>query len=100
MSESVKHAGMPDVNLDQSDGVVVRAVDGRVFYVPKAEAAKAQLHGEKLVAAEALLAKGGFTPPPQPEEFDNCANLFRWLLSNDPGTENWRAVSSWWIDEC
>jgi hypothetical protein len=100
MSDGAKHANMPNVNLEESDGVIVRAIDGRVFYLPKADVAKTQLHGEKLARAEELLAKGGFTPPPQPDAFDNCKNLLRWLLSNDPGTENWRAVSAWWIDEC
>jgi hypothetical protein len=100
MSDTTKHADMPNVDLEKQDGLLVRAADGRVFFLPKAEIAKTQLHGEAATAAENLLDKVGLTPPIQPEQIDNCANLLRWLMSNDPFTQNWRENSVWWMNEC
>ena len=90
-------------------GVMVEAPDGRVFFLPEADAAKFQVTTDSSNLHRALLHAGrrpqlqqqagqGQPPPQQPQE--SCEYMLNWLLTHDPHSRIWRQNSVTWINNC
>lgn len=80
-------------------GVIVEAPDGRIFFLPNAEAKKFQIKSSNLHRAFLHVAK----LPPRAhtaKKARGCAGTLKWLLTHDPDSQFWRQVSVDWMNNC
>ncbi len=100
-------------SIDSQSGVVVHALDGRMFFLPNSTARQHQLspRAAELYTAFRLLAmqdgatkvkgkkKGGSSGGPK-YKMSPCKKLKKWLDTHSPNSGRWRAVSLAWGGRC
>lgn len=80
------------------EGVIVHATDGAMYFLPKKTAAKARLtKSAARNVVDAMKKAGGGSGVKLPA---GCREIFRYLMTHNPGTSFWRHVSVWWMNNC
>ncbi|BCZ81772.1 hypothetical protein PTKU64_54470 [Paraburkholderia terrae] len=86
-------------NPDPS-GLVVRAQDGRLFFITNEQAEKAEIPETGLYVAYLASRHHNPAPYPTPPENLECEATMRWLDTHNPNTRIWRRVSLFYFDHC
>jgi hypothetical protein len=80
-------------------GVVARSADGRLFFIPEAEADRLAIEDSSLYRA--FLAAGGGTSSAKPHDsLYPCGLTKDWLDSHGPNSARWRRICLEYFDNC
>jgi hypothetical protein len=80
-------------------GVVARSADGRLFFIPDAEADRMAIQDSNLY--KAFLAAGGGTSPAKPDDsLYPCVLVKNFLDSHSPHSAKWRRMCLEYFDNC
>jgi hypothetical protein len=80
-------------------GVVVRSADGRLFFIPDADAGSMAIQDSNLYRA--FLAAGGGTSPATPaDSLYPCGLVKDWLDAHSPRTLKWKRICLEYFDNC
>ena len=82
---------------DEPSGVVVRSVDGRLFFIPDSEAER--LTVEDSEEYRAFAARRGRAPVEKAESLYPCGLVRDWLDSHKP-TAKWRRICTEYFNNC
>lgn len=81
-------------------GVTVEATDGRIFFLPDAEARKFEIPKSNSYRAFRYLSTHSPIQNVPHKKAKGCKGVLKWLLSHDPDSEFWRQVSVDWMNNC
>ena len=90
----------PDLDLDEKpEGLLVRASDGRVFFLPESEQERFAVSTEHHAVTEKLFfGSGNNGPVAHPSA--SCKLIWDYMMSHDPNNITWRRVSVLWMRDC
>ncbi len=80
----------------EPSGIVARGTDGRLFFLPDAEADKFTVSDSTLYSA----FRGATPPPAQANTDDICPRIKKWLDTHNPNSDKWRALCWAYFDGC
>jgi hypothetical protein len=83
--------------VDEPSGVQAQATDGRLFFIPEAQADGLAVPKSGLYAAFRLVT---CQPPVFAAKRSKCERVKRWLDTHSPHSAFWRSVCLSYFDEC
>jgi uncharacterized protein YdbL (DUF1318 family) len=86
--------------LKLPQGLVVRSLDGRFFFLSEDEIARKAVSQEMNAAVGAVFAKATERGVASPAEDEYCAWALNWLCTHEPLDEYWRRTSADWMNLC
>jgi hypothetical protein len=86
--------------LNLRQGLVVRSLDGRFFFLTEEEMDRKAVAVEANATIAAIFGKAGGGGVASPAKYVSCADMLDWLLTHEPVGEYWRRYSAIWIEYC
>lgn len=83
---------------DEPAGVTARSADGRLFFIPDAEADRLRIENSKLY--QAYVAVRGAEPPIESNALGPCQRVKIWLDTHSPNSAKWRALCEAYFNIC
>jgi hypothetical protein len=83
----------------EPEGVVARSEDGRLFFIPNADAERMTIADSNLYRAF-LAVKESKAPTHEERAFDPCEEAKTWLDSHEPNSAYWRALCLTYFEIC
>lgn len=83
---------------DEPAGIVARSADGRLFFIPDAEAERFAIQDSGLYRA--FIAAGGGTSSAKPDSLYPCVLAADWLGSHSPRSAKWRKICLEYFENC
>jgi hypothetical protein len=84
---------------DEPKGIIARSADGRLFFIPDAEAKRLATEDSKLHQAF-IAASGGTGPVATPDAGGPCQRVKIWLDTHNPNSAKWRALCLSYFNNC
>ena len=79
-------------------GVLARSTDGRLFFIPDAEAKRLTIMDSKL--HQAFIATSGTSPAATSDALGPCERVKIWLDTHSPNSAKWRALCVAYFEIC